>query len=175
MSLLGSLYKKITRHQQFEHFCNPAYTLLLHKMWSDYLVLWPWVQHGYAWNADVFYDDTEIIYHRGVNTTNICEMQTIHFIILEGCDVITSIRRGKMANIQFGQNLEAIFRENGGLSEDGTTHVEFVMPKSTFPQKFGQGFALGETIQTPKDGTQTSIIKLLKKKMKFYICLHQSY
>ena len=49
--------------------------------------------------------------------------------------------RGKMANTQIGQNFEAIFRENGGLSEHGTTPVEFVMPKSSFPQKFGQGFA----------------------------------
>ena len=46
-----------------------------------------------------------------------------------------------MANTQFGQN--------GGLSEHGTTPVEFVIPKSSFPQKFGQGFALEETIQTP--------------------------
>ena len=50
--------------------------------------------------------------------------------------------RGK--NTQFGKNFEAIFRENGGLSEHGTMPVEFVMPKSSFPQKFGQGFALGE-------------------------------
>ena len=54
-----------------------------------------------------------------------------------------------MANTQFGQNFEAIFRENGGLSGHGTTPFEFVMPKSSFPQKFGQGFALEETIQTP--------------------------
>ena len=54
-----------------------------------------------------------------------------------------------MANTQFGQNFEAIFRENGGLSGHGTTPFEFVMPKSSFPQKFGQGFALEETIQSP--------------------------
>ena len=47
----------------------------------------------------------------------------------------------KITDTQFGQNFEAIFRENGGLSEHGTTPVEFVMPKSSFPQKFGQGFA----------------------------------
>ena len=47
-----------------------------------------------------------------------------------------------MVNTQFGQNFEAIFRENEGLSEHGTTPVEFVMPKSSFAQKFGQGFAL---------------------------------
>ena len=61
-------------------------------------------------------------------------------ILLSSRDVI--IFEGvKMANTQFGQNFEAIFRENGGLSEHGTTPVEFVMPKSSFPQKFGQGFA----------------------------------
>ena len=64
-------------------------------------------------------------------------------ILLSSRDVI--IFEGvKMANTQFGQNFEAIFRENGGLSEHGTTPIEFVMPKSSFPQKFGQGFALGE-------------------------------
>ena len=58
---------------------------------------------------------------------------SIAFIIFEGV---------KMGNTQFGQNFEAIFRENEGLSEHGPTPVEFVMPKSSFPQKFGQGFAL---------------------------------
>ena len=47
-----------------------------------------------------------------------------------------------MGNTQFGQNFEAIFRENEGLPEHGTMPVEFVIPKSSFPQKFGQGFAL---------------------------------
>ena len=61
-----------------------------------------------------------------------------HFIILKGSHYLWG---GKMANTQFGQNFEAIFRENEGLSEHGTTPVEFVMPKSSFPQKFGQGFA----------------------------------
>ena len=47
-----------------------------------------------------------------------------------------------MTNTQFGEkNFKAIFRPNEGLSEHGTTPVEFVMPKSSFPQKFGQGFA----------------------------------
>ena len=64
-------------------------------------------------------------------------------ILLSSRDVI--IFEGvKMANTQFGQTFEAIFRENGGLSEHGTTPVQLVMPKSSFPQKFGQGFALGE-------------------------------
>ena len=96
----------------------------------------------------------------------------------------------KITDTQFGQNFEAIFRENGGLSEHGTTPVEFVMPKSSFPKKFGQGFALGElTIQTPDSwkvplgsiqriAPKQVIRKLLKrKKMKFYTwkALHQSY
>ena len=57
-------------------------------------------------------------------------------------DILLSLRGVKMGNTQFGQIFEAIFRENEGLSEHGTTPVEFVMPKSSFPQKFGQGFAL---------------------------------
>ena len=57
-------------------------------------------------------------------------------------DILLSLRGVKMGNTQFGQNFEGIFRENEGLSEHGTTPVEFVMPKSSFPQKFGQGFAL---------------------------------
>ena len=56
-------------------------------------------------------------------------------------DILLSLRGVKMVNTQFGQNFEVIFRENEGLSEHGTTPVEFVMPKSSFPQKFGQGFA----------------------------------
>ena len=56
-------------------------------------------------------------------------------------DILLSLRGVKMGNTQFGQNFEAIFRENEGLPEHGTTPVEFVMPKSSFPQKFGQGFA----------------------------------
>ena len=61
-----------------------------------------------------------------------------HFIILEGKQYLRGV---KITNAQFGQNFKAIFRENEGLPEHGTTPVEFVMPKSSFPQKFGQGFA----------------------------------
>ena len=56
-------------------------------------------------------------------------------------DILLSLRGVKMGNTQFGQNFKAIFRENEGLPEHGTMPVEFVMPKSSFPQKFGQGFA----------------------------------
>ena len=41
----------------------------------------------------------------------------------------------------WGKSFKAIFRPNEGLSAHGTTPVEFVMLKSSFPQKFGQGFA----------------------------------
>ena len=69
--------------------------------------------------------------------------------------------------VKFGQNCGAIFRENGSLSGNGNTTVEFLMPKSSFPQRFGQGFApwgnysklqtLGKFPRVhPKDGTQTS-------------------
>ena len=61
-----------------------------------------------------------------------------HFIILEGKQYLRGV---KITNAQFGQNFKAIFRENEGLPKHGTTPVEFVMPKSSFPQKFGQGFA----------------------------------
>ena len=71
---------------------------------------------------------------------------------------------------------EAIFSENGGLSGHGTTLVEFVMPKSSFPLKFGQGFAFEETILTPLlDSLDNRLLK--RNEMKFYICkpLHQTY
>jgi len=61
-----------------------------------------------------------------------------YFIILEGKHYLRGV---KITNTQFGQNFKAIFRENEGLPEHGTMPVEFVMPKSSFPQKFGQGFA----------------------------------
>ena len=41
------------------------------------------------------------------------------------------------------------FRENKSLPDNRNSTIEFVIPKSRFPQKYGQGFALEETIQTP--------------------------
>ena len=44
--------------------------------------------------------------------------------------------------VKFGQNFEAIFRGNGSLPDNRNTTIEFVITKSSFPQKFGQGFAV---------------------------------
>ena len=51
--------------------------------------------------------------------------------------------------VKFGQNFEAIFRESGSLPDNRNTTIEFLIPKSSFPQKFGQGFALRKLFQTP--------------------------
>ena len=84
-------------------------------------------------------DDVILLSSREINIIYECVVCCwCHFIILEGKQYLRGV---KITNAQFGQNFEAIFRENEGLSEHGTTPVEFVMPKSSFPQKFGQGFA----------------------------------
>ena len=80
----------------------------------------------------------------------------------------------KWQNVKFEQNFGAIFRENGSFPDPGNSTVEFLMPKSSFTQKFVQGFApVGKLFQTLNCWIVSPggcILRMVPKQVRYRIC-----